>query len=110
MEKATEEKKLSDIDLKAKSMGAIHAIKVGDDTKEYSLYLKKPHRDIVGLYYGRVKENPIKAAEILLKASHLIDISDKEIFEDDELFYSAYMQIDEYLDVIKIKKNRSVTL
>ena len=101
---------LTEIDLKAKSMGAVHCIRIIGDDKTYSLYLKQPHRDIVGVYYGRMKENPIKAAEILLKASHLIDISDKEIFENDTLFYSAYMEVENYLEVIKLKKSQSVSL
>jgi hypothetical protein len=101
---------LNEVDTKAKSMGAVHAIRVMDEDKTYSLYLKAPHRDIVGLYYARVKDNPIKAAENLFKASQIVEFSDKAIFEIDSLFYSAYLEVDNYLDSIKLKKSLSVTL
>lgn len=110
MAKKNTEKALSEMDLKAKSMGAVHAIKIEDGARTLCLYLKQPHRDIVGLYYGKKADNPIKAAEILLKASCLHDISDKEILENDLYFYSAYIQVDEYLNVIKLKKSQSVSL
>lgn len=110
MSEEIKEVKLSEIDLKAKSMGAVHCIKVEDGDKTYSLYLKQPHRDIVGLYYGMLKQNPIKACEILYKASAIHKISDKDVIESDTLFYSAYMEVDNFLDVIKLKKSLSVSL
>lgn len=110
MKEEKEENKLSELQLKAKALGAVYCIIVVDGERELSLYLKQPHRDIVGVYYGMKDANPIKAAEVLLKASCLMDISDKEIFSSDDNFYSAYIQIDNYLDVIKLKKSRSFNL
>lgn len=99
-----------EIDEKAKALGAVHVIRIQEDGKTFSLYLKKPHRDIVGLYYGMKPNNPIKAAEILLKASRVDSLSDSEVIENDNYFYSAYLQVEDYLDVIKLKKSLSLSL
>ena len=101
---------LSERDLLAKSKGAVFCIKIEDEKGvEKCLYLKHPHRDVIGMYWGMKQQNPIKAAEILFRANKIADVSDEDIFEGDN-FYSAFLNIDDYLDVIPVKKNRSMTL
>jgi transcription antitermination factor NusA-like protein len=106
-----EKKELTELEKKAKAAGAVKIIYVERaDGTEASLVLKKPHRDILGLYYGMRGQNPIKACDMLYKASRIDDLSDKDIFDNDELFLSAYVHLDNYIDVIELKKNRSTTL
>lgn len=110
MKKLKDEPKLTDIQEKAKAAGAVHCINVEDGDKTYSLYLKKPHRNILGQYFAQKERNPIAAAEMLLKASRIDAFTDNKIFEDDDLFLSAYMEVENYLDVVKLKKSLSVSL
>ena len=89
----------------AKSLGSIMSISVTDNGIEKLLYLKMPHRYVLGKYWIMEKENLVQAKEFLLKSCVLDKVSDMDIIEKDDLFYSACTQLDGIFDVIEVKKS-----
>ena len=96
----------------AKSLGGICAIAIQDGDVEKYLYLKKPHRKYVGIYYKAKEKDELEAAGNLLKACTILEVSDMDILsaERDDLWYSAVTEIDVLLNSIELKKSTSLTL
>ena len=94
-------------DLKAKSLGAIKCVEVEGGKR---LYLKMPHRNIIGIVMSQMKVNMIQASETLAKATAIREVSDMDIFENDGLFLSCISGINELLDDVQLKKSTSRNL
>lgn len=104
-----QDKASKDRELKAKNLGAVCVIELGENG-EKKLYLKTPDRNVIGLYYGKKKDsvNIYDASDFLLRNTAIKEVSDfDEIFANEAMMYGAYMQHDILFDFIEVKKNTS---
>ena len=85
-------------DARAKALGATISIKFDDDKV---IYLKKPHRMILGIALSKMEVNPLEAKEIILNNCVIKEVSDFELLQNDEYFLSAVEHVDELLVIKK---------
>lgn len=69
-------------------------VPVGDELKEFAVaYLKKIERSLMGAYLSSI--DPIAKKEMLLNS--IFVAGDRRIIDDDDIFYSACLKVDEML-------------
>lgn len=68
-------------------------------------YFKKPDRNVYGAALSLQARNPLSAKEVILRSCFLE--GDKDIIDNDDLFFSACTVVDEMLTIqmASIKKN-----
>lgn len=93
-------------DVLAKSMGAIECIKVEDKR----LYLKRPPRNILGIAFAQLRSNETQAYETIARGSAIRDVSDMEMIDNDDYFFSIITDLRDFLGKIELKKSNSQTL
>lgn len=103
-----EDKVKAELDAIAQKYGAkkVFCIEVPRENGSIAkAYFKKPDRNVYGAALSITSRNPLAAKETILRSTFLE--GDKEIIEDDDLFFSACTVVDEMLDVTMaiIKKN-----
>jgi len=91
-------------DKKAKDLGAFKCVDFDDDKR---IYLKKPHRQVLGLAFAKLDSNPIEANEIILRNAVIQEVSDMELLESDEHFMSVMQHM---ADLLVVKKSTSRAL
>jgi hypothetical protein len=92
-------------DAGAKAIGSVMSITIDDNGIEKVLYLKYPHRYVVGKYWIMEKQNLVEAREFLLKSCVLDKVSDMDIIENDNLFYAAAAEVPGIFELMGVKKS-----
>jgi hypothetical protein len=93
-------------DAQAKALGAIKCI----ECEGKRLYLKMPHRNIIGIAFAQRQVNMVQACETIARGSAIKEVSDMVVFENDQLFLSIMADITDFMGDIELKKSTSRTL
>jgi hypothetical protein len=84
---------MTDLDDKAKALGAVHKLVVEDNGTEVIGYLKKMDRVTYSAIIRLLQDDALKANETLLRTCLIKEVSDMRIVEDDDIFYSVIPQL-----------------